>query len=192
MRCARPLIQIICAGLRCTGGRTSQDYARRHLLSLLQWFAKLSRDERPGLEVSPLSRGVMYPFDCSHGALSKFNPYPPHYRKAFASSTILYPQALRLTLRFAFPCGKSTGRPTGLPRSMQVPAQVRFRLSAGGSTSAMGELGAPILDPLPFGPSLYALAGQVSTFGLSQITTFISGSHVLTILRNPSPRPPWC
>jgi len=44
----------------------------------------------------------------------------------------------------------------------------------------MGELGAPIPDPLPLGPSLYALVGQVSTFGLSQITTFISGSHMLT------------
>jgi len=44
----------------------------------------------------------------------------------------------------------------------------------------MGELGAPIPDPLPLGPSLCALVGQVSTFGLSQITTFISGSHMLT------------
>jgi hypothetical protein len=96
------------------------------------------------------------------------------------------------------PCGSlsrvtvTTGRPMGLPRFVQVPAQVRFRLSAGGSTSAMGELGAPILDPLPFGPSLYALVGQVSTFGLFSLTTFISGSLMLTILRNPSPRPPWC
>ena len=95
------------------------------------------------------------------------------------------------------PCGslsrvaETTGRSTGLPRSVQVPAQVRFRLSAGGSTSAMGELGAPIPDLLPFGPSLYALAGQISTFGLFPITTFISDSHMLTILRNPSPRPPW-
>jgi hypothetical protein len=34
--------------------------------------------------------------------------------------------------------------------------------------------------------------GQASTFGLFSVTTFISGSHMLTILRNPSPRPPWC
>ena len=87
-----------------------------------------------------------------------------------------------------------------LPRFAQVPClrglepalsvAEGFRLSAGGATSAMGELGAPILDPLPFGPSLYALAGQVSTFGLSTITAFISDSHMLTILRNPSPQPP--
>jgi hypothetical protein len=56
----------------------------------------------------------------------------------------------------------------------------------------MDELGAPIPDLLPFGPSLYALVGQVSTFGLSPLTTFISGSHMLTILRNPSSQPPWC
>jgi hypothetical protein len=42
----------------------------------------------------------------------------------------------------------------------------RFRLSAGGAPSAIDELGAPIPDPLPFGPSLFALAGRVSTFGL--------------------------
>jgi hypothetical protein len=47
-------------------------------------------------------------------------------------------------------------------------------------------------DPLPFGSSLCALTGQISTFGLSPITTFISGSHMLTILRHPSPRPPRC
>ena len=50
----------------------------------------------------------MYLFECSHGALSKFNPYPPHYREAFASSTILYPQAHRLTLRLAFPLSGET------------------------------------------------------------------------------------
>jgi hypothetical protein len=80
----------------------------------------------------------------------------------------------------------------GLPRSVQVPAWVRFRLSAEGTPSAIGELGAPIPDPLPFGPSLSALPGLVSTFGLFLVTTFISGSHLLTIPRNPSPRPLRC
>jgi len=51
----------------------------------------------------------------------------------------------------------------------------------------MGELGAPILDPSPFGPSLSALLGLFSTFGLSSVTTFISGSHVLTLPRDPGP-----
>jgi hypothetical protein len=47
----------------------------------------------------------MYPFSRSHGTASGFNPYPPRYRETFASSTILYPQAHRLALRQAFPCG---------------------------------------------------------------------------------------
>jgi len=36
-----------------------------------------------------------------------------------------------------------------------------------------------IRGPLPFGPSLYALLGQVSAFGLFSVTTFISGSRLL-------------
>ena len=47
-------------------------------------------------------------------------------------------------------------------------------------------------DHLPFGPSLYVLLGRISTFGLFSMTTFISSLHMLTILRNPSPRPPQC
>jgi hypothetical protein len=39
-------------------------------------------------------------------------------------------------------------------RASTLTAWVRLCLSAGGTTSAMGELGAPIPDPLPFGPSL--------------------------------------
>ena len=50
------------------------------------------------VEVCPLSRGMML----SYGRL---NPYPPHYRGAFAFSTILCPQSRRLALRFAFPYG---------------------------------------------------------------------------------------
>ena len=38
----------------------------------------------------------------------------------------------------------------GLPRSVQVPAWVRSRLSSEGTASAIGELGAPIPDLLPF------------------------------------------
>jgi hypothetical protein len=40
----------------------------------------------------------------------------------------------------------------GLPRSLQVPTWVRFRLSAGGSISAIGDWTAPIPDLLPFWP----------------------------------------
>ena len=47
-------------------------------------------------EVCPLSRGVMSP---------RRNPYPTHYRLAFAFSVLLYPQHYRQTLRLAFPGG---------------------------------------------------------------------------------------
>ena len=107
-------------------------------------------------EVCPLSRGVLSPFGGSHGAASRFNPYPAHYSLAFASSAILYPQAHRLTLRLAFPCGPVHRETFGLTtfRASTLTAWVRFCLSAGGATSAMGEFEAPIPDPLPVGPSL--------------------------------------
>ena len=56
-------------------------------------------------EVCPLSRGVMLPY-------GRRNPYPPHYKAAFAFSTILYPQSHRLTLRLAFPKGEDYGLTT--------------------------------------------------------------------------------
>ena len=49
------------------------------------------------MEVSLLSHGVMWP---------KRNPYPSHYRTAFAFSIFLYPHFYRLALRFAFPEGE--------------------------------------------------------------------------------------
>ena len=44
-----------------------------------------------------------------------------------------------------------------------------------------------LLSTHHFGPSLHD-----STFGLSLVTTFIGGLHLLTMPSNPSPRPPWC
>ncbi len=49
------------------------------------------------MEVSPLARGVM---------LLARNPYPFHYKTAFASSIIPYPAFHRLALRFAVPEGE--------------------------------------------------------------------------------------
>ncbi len=57
---------------------------------------------RDQVEVCPLSRGVM---------LLARNPYPSHYSPAFAFSTILYPQPIRVTLRLAYPYGRTTGLP---------------------------------------------------------------------------------
>ncbi len=55
------------------------------------------------------------------------NPYPPHYRTAFASSDIPSPHLHRLALRLAFPCG----RDTGFPRSASEVCGVRYLLSTG-------------------------------------------------------------
>ena len=54
-------------------------------------------------EVCALSRGMM--------SALHLNPYPPHYRPAFASSAFLYPQPRQLSLRLACPY---VGRDYGL------------------------------------------------------------------------------
>ena len=85
------------------GDRTSRCCHCCHLLCLLNRFANLSRDARPAWEVSPLSRGVM---------LHALNPYPSHYRMAFASSGVPYPHPHGLTLRLAFPFRERYGLTT--------------------------------------------------------------------------------
>lgn len=55
-------------------------------------------------EVCPLARGVMF--------LAEGNPYPVDYRPAFACSVLPYPQCYRRALRYAFPCGSTTGLPS--------------------------------------------------------------------------------
>ena len=80
----------------------------------------------------------------------RLNPYPPHYRAAFACSLLPYPPPHRLALRLAFPDGETTG----LPRSAGVPLMwVRSRLFAGGSPSAPEEFGTSGPGHVPFGPS---------------------------------------
>jgi hypothetical protein len=91
------------------GECTSQCRHCRHLPSLLRRLAKLSGDARPD--------GRQPAFAWSHVARGR-NPYPPHYRMAFASSILPFPHAYRLALRLAFPCG----RRTGLPCSVSVTA----------------------------------------------------------------------
>jgi len=49
------------------------------------------------MEVCTLLRGMM---------LLMRNPYPPHYRVAFAFSIVLYPPSYRLASRLAFPMGE--------------------------------------------------------------------------------------
>ena len=89
-------------GPRASGERTSLCCHRCHLPSLFQKLAKLSCDERPDGRLPA----------CAWGDIARaLNPYPPHYRMAFASSILLCPHAYRLALRLAFPYGKRTGFP---------------------------------------------------------------------------------
>ena len=76
----------------------------RHLLCFLSRFLRLSRDETPEGSQPACAWGI--------------DPYPFHYRAAFASSLLPYPHANQLPLRVAFPYG----RRVGLPRSMSVPS----------------------------------------------------------------------
>jgi hypothetical protein len=85
---------------RAVGERTSQCRHCRHLPSLLTRLAKVSGDERPDGRLPACAWG-----DVAYG----LNPYPLHYREAFASSILPFPHASRLALRLAFPKGKHTG-----------------------------------------------------------------------------------
>src|SRR5215831_16402521 len=109
------------------------------------------KDQR---EVSPLSRGVMWRVR---------NPYPPHYKTAFAFSLLLYPQHYRLVLRRAFPHGGATG----LPCSASVPEWGRSALFAGSVVATTGGCVAHRPCCIPFGPSLSA------PLACWMITTFI-------------------
>jgi hypothetical protein len=124
------------------GGRTSNGRCDRATI-LRRPLRRLADGSRP-----PTPRGSLPPFGWGECR----NPYPAHYRPAFAFSPIPYPQPRRLILRLAFPCGRATG----LPRCIAETAWVRPRLDAGGSSSAPGEFGAPGPGHVPFGPSLSA------------------------------------
>jgi hypothetical protein len=71
-------------------------------------FARFSRDERPDESLPAFAWG-----DVALG----LDPYPPHYKAAFASFIFPYPHIYRLALRFAFPFGRCMG----LPRSVLGP-----------------------------------------------------------------------
>src|SRR6266404_3435630 len=99
------------------------------------------------------------------------NPYPAHYRPAFACSLLLYPPSHQHLLRAAFPSGETTG----LPRSAAVTVWVRSRLSAGGASAAPEKFGASGPDHVPF------WSKRFSILRLANITTFNSASPELTI-----------
>ncbi len=104
------------------------------------------------------------------------NPYPNHYSPAFAFSGIPYPLVHRFTLAGDLPLPVETRGLTTF-RTSTIPGGVRLCLSAGGTTSAGGELAAP-----PTSPPAFWLK-PLSLFGLLAITTaqqqFTWVSHTL-------------
>ena len=75
------------------------------------------------------------------------NPYPIHYKLAFAFSGILYPLAYRLPLRVAF---HSRWRQLGLPCSANSIRWVRACLSAGGIIDCVKRYKSALTIPLTF------------------------------------------
>jgi hypothetical protein len=105
------------------GECTSQCRHCRHLPSLLRRLAKLSGDARPDGRQRAFAQG-----DVARG----LNPYPPHYRMAFASSILPFPHVYRLALRLTFP----RGRRTGLPCSVSATNEWGRRALSTGSVCA--------------------------------------------------------
>jgi hypothetical protein len=131
-------------------------------------------------QVCSLSCGVMLPCRLAHSRCGQAQPLSAPLQGGLRFLRPPLPTAPPTRLAARFP----SGRTTGLPRSVPVPAWVRFCLSAGGATSAMGELGAPIPDPLPFGPSVSA-SWTVQHLALFLTLDAYRGSLTLTIPRHP-------
>ena len=126
-------------------------------------------------DVSALSRGVMSPVG--------LNPYPPHYRVAFASSVLPCPHACRLALRLAFP----RGRRTGLPCSVSVTTNGVGALCppvAFVSMTRSGGILVPATVPFWLKPA--------STFGLFSVTMFIERSPGFAMPSILAPSPSRC
>ncbi len=130
----------------------------RHLLSLLRRLVKVSGDARPDGRQPAFAWG-----DVAHGR----NPYPPHYRMAFASSILPFPHAYRLALRLTFPCGRHTGFPCSVSVTTNGVGALCPPVALLPMTRKEGVL-VPATVPFWLKPS--------STFGLFSLTMFIERS----------------
>jgi hypothetical protein len=157
-----------------SGECTSQCCHCCHLPSLCQKLAKLSWDERPDGRLPA----------CAWGDVARaLNPYPPHYKMAFASSILLCPHAYRLALRLACPCG----RRTGFPCSVSVTPNGVGALCPPVALLPMTRNGKVLVPAtVPFWPK------PASTFGLFSLTMFIERSPGFAIPSILAPSPSWC
>ena len=107
----------------------------------------------------------------------RLNPYPAHYRPAFASSILPFPHAHRRPLRSAFPCRGTYGVSTF--HLIDEYEWVRLCLFACRADVRVSPEYIEITDDLPFWP------GPLSVFGPFEIKTFIGSSHSLAIPLQP-------
>jgi hypothetical protein len=164
----------------CFGGgsRTSKDpCGPADISALLPDAGWRSSHVRPHQrEVCSLAGGIILPLG--------LNPYPTHYRPAFACSLLLYPLPSQVILRLPLLSMRTAGQRAYHVPQIELAGWFRSRLFAGGATSAAEEFGASAPDHVPFWPK------PVSIFGLSFVTTFSDASPGLTIPSHPGPRPP--
>jgi hypothetical protein len=111
-----------------------------------------------------------------------FNPYPTHYRQAFAFSAVLYPPghqcSLRLTCRFRQPFGFTLFR-MNLRAGRTLPLRRRWFVHDGPVFKAHS-------SPLTF------WFKPISTFGLLKLTTFTEVHLCWSYPLIPSSSPPSC
>src|SRR5215471_14087692 len=161
-------------GYRISGECTSQCCHCCHLPSLCQKLAKLCCDERPDGRLPACAWGHVAP---------ALNPYPLHYRVAFASSILLCPHACQLPLRLAFP----HGRRTGLPCSVSVTTNGVGALCPPVALLPMTRNGKVLVPTtVPFWPK------PSSTFGLFSVTMFIERSPGFALPSILAPSPSRC
>src|SRR5499427_3809084 len=161
-------------GHQVSGERTSQCCHCCHLPSLCQKLAKFSCAERPDGRLPACAWGHVAP---------ALNPYPLHYRVAFASSILLCPHACQLPLRLAFP----HGRRTGLPCSVSVTTNGVGALCPPVALLPMTRNGKVLVPTtVPFWPK------PSSTFGLFSVTMFIERSPGFALPSILAPSPSRC
>lgn len=117
----------------------------------------------------------------------RFNPYPLHYRAAFAFSAFLYPHPIWACLTACLPIPMN-GRDTGLPCSVQVTNNkwVRSCLFHRQCDVRVTPKFRRLSDCLPFGSSLSTSLARCTLRCLSD------SSLSLTIPLSQAPRTDWC
>lgn len=111
----------------------------------------------------------------------RINPYPSHYRPAFAFSTFLYPHRQQHSLRFACPKGQRYGL---------TVFHMSNRGELGSAFSPVVVMSAQPQTERELSNYIAFWLKPVSIFGLFAITVFISSSLALTMSLSLATHPP--